>query len=250
MDESSNPDAQENLADAPLAAEVGHSEINSDGEPQTIEEGHPESNENTSKWDLGEDLETKDRMVAQNNNGDPVSRWGVPGRFIEKPSVQQVVGKMAEYYEEQNFLMGCKESLRMDWVDYRFDPAYYKLWEAEANRFFRKAVQMKKRLAEKKQVVGRGMPKRHTPPEQSETAVDDAGAGMTNQAEVPDIDALADLEGNASAEVSVNPGDDASAEELVNTEEMNNAEDAADLLASDDGEGEAQGDEEAQAEED
>ena len=43
-------------------------------------------------------------------------------------------------------LLWSREALKMQWVDYQFNKAYYDCWQSEANEIFRKEVLMRSRL--------------------------------------------------------------------------------------------------------
>lgn len=69
-----------------------------------------------------------------------------PKSTAEEAPPVEIQLAVREYQRKLNNILRHCEKLKLDWVDYQFDKAYYRSWNWEANRAFRKKILLDWRL--------------------------------------------------------------------------------------------------------
>ena len=129
-------DSNENEGDSKL-----ESSGQIDASEGAVEEGSDVSHEEVAG---DPDVEAGEAMAEMMGEATPAT--------AEKPASKK--GPRATPYQrdlmifrdELGKLLTQKEKLKLLWVDYRFDKAYYDYWQSESNRIFRKQVLINRRL--------------------------------------------------------------------------------------------------------
>ena len=111
-----------------------------------VNEGPVEESSDGSREEVagGPDVEAGEAMAEM--TGEPISTAVEEPASKKGPRATPYQRDLIIFRDELGNLLTQKEKLKLQWVDYRFDKAYYDYWQRESNRIFRKQVLINRRL--------------------------------------------------------------------------------------------------------